>query len=29
MIVTVTTFHLKHPAILGEIKVFQKTAPKN
>ena len=29
MIVTVTTFHLKHPATLGEMtKVFQTTAPK-
>ena len=29
MIVTVTTFHLKHPATLGEMtKVFQATAPK-
>ena len=29
MIVTVTTFYLKHPATLGEMtKVFQTTAPK-
>lgn len=29
MIVTVTTFHLKHPATLDEMtKVFQATAPK-